>query len=201
MKENNMKLVFGTLIFLTQMALAQNSIVGQWKTIDDGTHKPKSIIEIFEQDGVYNGKIVKLFREPTEDQNPKCDKCTGDKKDQLIIGMQNLNGLKKDSDTEWSGGEILDPKNGKTYSCKAELIDGGKKLKMRGYIGISLLGRTQVWERFGELAADPAPAAAVSATTTATSSDSSSMTTTTDKPAETKPAPKKPAKKAKARKK
>jgi uncharacterized protein (DUF2147 family) len=134
-----------TLLSFTLMA--QTSPIGKWKTIDDGTKKPKSIVEIFEQDGVLYGKIEKLFRGPEEDQNPKCDKCSGDKKDQLIIGMQILNGLKKDSDNKWSGGEILDPKNGKTYSCKAELIEGGQKLKLRGFIGFSLLGRTQVWER------------------------------------------------------
>jgi hypothetical protein len=98
--------------------------------------------------------------------------------------MQNLNGLKKDSDTQWSGGEILDPKNGKTYSCKAELIEDGKKLKMRGFIGISLLGRTQVWERFGELAADPVPAAAASVSETKTAE--TSMTTTADASSTTK---------------
>jgi uncharacterized protein (DUF2147 family) len=179
-----MKSFIGFILFLSQFAVAQNSIVGQWKTIDDETHKPKSIIEIFEKDGVYNGKIVKLFREPSEEQNPKCDKCSGDKKDQFILGMQNLNGLKKDSDTQWSGGEILDPKNGKTYSCKAELIEDGKKLKMRGFIGISLLGRTQVWERFGELAADPVPAAAASVSETKTAE--TSMTTTADASSTTK---------------
>src|SRR4051812_17833317 len=100
-----MKKFIGSILLIGQVVFAQNSIVGQWKTIDDETHKPKSIIEIFEKDGVYNGKIVKLFRGPEEDKNPKCDKCSGDKKDQLILGMQNLNGLKKDSDTEWSGGE------------------------------------------------------------------------------------------------
>lgn len=141
-----MKLFLAAML-LSSFAFAQNAIVGQWKTIDDETGKPKSIIEIFEKDGVFNGKIVKLFREPSEEQNPKCDKCSGDKKDQPILGMQNLNGLKKDSETKWSGGEILDPNNGKTYSCKAEVIEGGKKLKLRGFIGFSLLGRTQTWER------------------------------------------------------
>lgn len=150
-----MKLFLSTL-FLGSIVWAQNAIVGQWKTIDDETGKPKSIIEIYEKDGVFNGKIIKLFREPNEDQNPKCDKCSGDKKDQLILGMQNLNDLKKDSDTRWSGGEILDPNNGKTYSCKAELLDGGKKLNLRGFIGFSLIGRTQTWERVDAIAEAPA---------------------------------------------
>lgn len=126
---------------------AQSTPVGKWKTIDDETKQPKSIVEIFEKDGVLYGRIDKLFRNADEDQNPKCDKCSGDKKDQLILGMQILNGLKKDSDTKWEDGEILDPKNGKTYSCKVELVEDGKKLKVRGFIGFSLLGRTQMWER------------------------------------------------------
>ena len=138
---------FLSVLFLVQLALAQTTVVGKWKTIDDETNQPKSIIEIFEQDGKIYGKIEKLFQKPEEDQNPKCDKCTGDKKDQLVIGMQIMNGLKKDSDTKWSGGEILDPKNGKTYSCKIELIEEGKKLNVRGFIGFSLLGRTQTWLR------------------------------------------------------
>ena len=128
-------------------AFSQTSPVGKWKTIDDETNQPKSIIEIFEKDGFLYGKIEKLFRKTEEDQNPKCDKCSGSQKDQLIIGMQILNSLKKDSDVKWSGGEILDPNNGKTYSCKIMLTEDGKKLEVRGFIGFSLLGRTQVWNR------------------------------------------------------
>ena len=145
-------------------SFAQLSIVGKWKTIDDVTNKPKSIIEIFEKDGVYNGKILKVFPTEGEAERTTCDKCSGDKKDQPIVGMQNLNGLKKESDTKWSDGEILDPKNGKTYSCKAELFENGSKLKMRGFIGISLLGRTQVWEREPAEAVVPQEATTVKAT-------------------------------------
>ena len=128
------------------VAPAASAIVGKWKTIDDETGKPKSVVEIFEESGSYSGRIVKIFKEPNEDQNPKCDKCVGDKKDKQIIGMQILSGLKKDGD-KWSGGDIMDPNNGKTYSCKAEIVDNGAKLKLRGFIGFSLLGRTQTWLR------------------------------------------------------
>lgn len=128
-------------------AEALKSVVGKWKSIDDETKKPKSIIEISEKDGSITGKITQLFREPSEDQNPKCDKCSGDKKDQPILNMQIMEGFKKKSEGKWDSGKILDPKNGKTYSCKLSLTDGGKKLEVRGFIGISLLGRTQVWER------------------------------------------------------
>lgn len=139
-------LILFSIIFSTP-AFSQVTPIGKWKTIDDETAQAKSIVIIFEKDGELHGKIEKLFKKPEEEQNPKCDKCSGDKKDQQIIGMHFLNGLKKKSDTEWADGEILDPNNGKTYSCKIELIENGKKLKVRGFIGFSLLGRTQIWER------------------------------------------------------
>jgi uncharacterized protein (DUF2147 family) len=128
-------------------AWAQNdSPVGVWKTIDDETGKPKSLVRITENNGQLTGKIEKLFREPTEEQNPTCVKCEGANKDQPILGMTILTGLKKDGDT-YDGGQVLDPKNGKTYKAKVTVKDGGKKLDMRGYIGTPLLGRTQTWVR------------------------------------------------------
>ncbi|OYZ19285.1 MAG: hypothetical protein B7Y39_12140 [Bdellovibrio sp. 28-41-41] len=141
------------LSFVASLAFANSTTaVGTWKTIDDETGNVKSLVEITEADGQLTGKVVKLFRKPDEDQDPKCDKCSGDKKDKPIMGLQILWGLKKDSDTKWSGGEIMDPKKGKTYSCKMELIEDGKKLKVRGFLGFSLLGRTQTWERQEEIA-------------------------------------------------
>jgi len=120
--------------------------VGLWKTIDDTSGEPKALVRIALDGGVLTGTIEKLFRKPGEDPNPKCDKCEGARKDQPITGMQILSGLKPDGD-EWAGGEILDPNNGKVYRAKARLADDGKKLEVRGFIGISLLGRTQVWQR------------------------------------------------------
>ncbi|WP_163995761.1 DUF2147 domain-containing protein [Pyxidicoccus caerfyrddinensis] len=120
------------------------SPVGRWTTIDDETKKPKSVIAIYEENGKLFGKIEKLFREPKEDQNPVCDKCEGTLKNQPILGMVILQNLKKDDD-EWTGGTIMDPANGKTYKCKIAVEDGGKKLKVRGFVGMSLFGRTQHW--------------------------------------------------------
>ncbi|QRK09298.1 DUF2147 domain-containing protein [Archangium violaceum] len=134
-------------VLFASSALAQEpSAVGRWTTIDDETKKPKSVIIIYEEGGKLFGKIEKLFREPNEEQNPVCDKCEGALKNQPITGMVILRDLKKD-DNEWSGGTILDPGNGKTYKCKLAVEDGGKKLKVRGYIGLSLIGRTQQWVR------------------------------------------------------
>jgi uncharacterized protein (DUF2147 family) len=141
-----------TVLFSTS-ALAQAATpVGRWTTIDDETKKPKSVIAIYEENGKLFGKIEKLYREPNEDQNPVCDKCEGALKNQPILGMVIMKDLKKDDD-EWTGGTILDPANGKTYKCKIAVEDGGKKLKVRGYIGMALLGRTQHWVK----AEPPAP--------------------------------------------
>jgi uncharacterized protein (DUF2147 family) len=123
-----------------------NSPVGLWKTIDDETGKAKSLVRITDNNGVLTGKIEKLFREPSEDQSPKCEKCEGANKDQPVLGMTIINGLKKDDDS-WSGGTVLDPHNGKTYKAKITMKDDGKKLEMRGYIGMPLLGRSQTWVR------------------------------------------------------
>jgi uncharacterized protein (DUF2147 family) len=119
---------------------------GLWKNIDDQTGKPKALIRISESNGEFRGKIEKLFRELGEEQNPKCDKCEGERKDQPIVGMTILTGLKKDGG-EYTGGQILDPANGKTYKSKMSLAEGGKKLDVRGYVGAPIFGRTQTWVR------------------------------------------------------
>jgi len=128
-------------------AMAQeNSPVGLWKTIDDSSGKPTALIRITEQQGELQGKIEKLFRGPNEEQNPKCVQCTDARKDQPIVGMTIVSGLKKTGD-EYTGGEILDPKNGKVYKSKLTLRDGGKKVEVRGFIGMPMFGRSQVWLR------------------------------------------------------
>jgi uncharacterized protein (DUF2147 family) len=137
-------LLAASMIFVCIM-FAQTSPVGYWKTIDDETNKPKSIVQIYEVDGKVHAKIVKLFRGPDEEQDPYCDKCKGDKKDKRIIGMEMMWGLEQD-DNEWEGGKILDPKNGKEYSCYISLEDENT-LKVRGFVGFSLIGRTQYWYR------------------------------------------------------
>lgn len=122
------------------------SPVGLWKTIDDKTGKPKSLVRIADVGGELRGTVEKLFREPSEDPNPKCDKCTDERKDKPVIGMTIITGMKADGD-HFVGGQILDPNNGKIYKSKMEIEDKGKKLKVRGYIGVPMLGRSQVWVR------------------------------------------------------
>lgn len=137
---------FAAALAASSAALAQVTPSGVWHTIDDATGKPRGVIEITERDGVYSGKLVKSLV-PSEGPPKVCDKCTDSRKDQPIIGMTLLTGLRKTGDNEWTGGEILDPESGKLYKCKMSMAEEGKKLNVRGFIGISLIGRTQTWVR------------------------------------------------------
>lgn len=123
-----------------------DSPVGLWQSIDDVSGKPKALIRITEHKGVLEGRIEKLYRAPDQDPNPRCERCEGARRNQPVIGMVFMSGLKKDGD-EYGGGQILDPDNGKVYRSKIALHDGGRKLSVRGYIGVPMLGRSQVWLR------------------------------------------------------
>ena len=129
--------------FSSHAAQKNASPTGVWKTIDDNTGKARSHIQIWIHKGKLYGKILKLLDSDVE--NPLCDKCLGKRKNQPVIGMIIMSGLVKDG-TEWKG-RVLDPESGKWYRVLVELQNGGKKLKVRGYIGISLMGRTQYWVR------------------------------------------------------
>jgi uncharacterized protein (DUF2147 family) len=122
--------------------MAQSSPVGIWETIDDETGEPKSHVEIFEKGGKFYGKVVKLLPAATTDI---CVDCPGDKKDQPLVGLEILWDFEAHKDY-WSYGRIVDPADGDVYKCSMWL-EGPDKLKVRGYIGISLIGRNQIWHR------------------------------------------------------
>lgn len=126
-------------------AMAQMSPVGVWQTIDDKDGTVKSEIRIVETAGVVSGKIDKILDTKAK-QDDNCVECTDERKDQPILGMEIMRGLKKTEGKDvWEGGTILDPKNGKVYKATVTPIEGGKKLQMRGYIGFFY--RTQIWNR------------------------------------------------------
>ncbi len=133
----------------TQTALAQgskaSSPVGLWHTISDVDGKPRGIVEIREEKGVFVG-IARGTLRSDEPPNPTCDKCSGARKGKPLEGMDILTGLRANGD-EWTGGEVLDPDTGKVYKAKIKLIDGGRRLVLRGFIGFSLIGRSQTWVR------------------------------------------------------
>lgn len=126
-------------------ALAQATPVGLWKTIDDETKTEKSLVRITESGGVLGGKIEKLL-DPSK-QNDVCDKCSDERKGKPIVGLSIIRNAKPDGDDKslWTGGEILDPNNGKTYRLRLKPLDGGKQLEVRGYFGPFF--RNQTWIR------------------------------------------------------
>ncbi|HKB82429.1 MAG TPA: DUF2147 domain-containing protein [Burkholderiales bacterium] len=139
-------IVAAGLMVVSGLAAAAGSPVGTWRSIDDKTKQERSIIRITEDNDELKGVVEKVFDQPGDDPDHLCKECKGERKDKPVIGMTILWGLKKDGDV-WAGGEILDPKNGKTYRCKMTLSEDGQSLNVRGFIGISLIGRTQIWYR------------------------------------------------------
>lgn len=127
------------------MAAAQSSPVGFWNTIDDQDGRPTAIVEIREVNGQLVGTVRGLLV-PATHEDSVCTKCTDERKDQPVVGMEIMRHMRPDGD-EWSGGDILDPENGKVYRAKMKLTDDGKKLVLRGYIGIPMFGRSQTWIR------------------------------------------------------
>ena len=141
------KILIALVLALPMAAFAQQSPVGTWTTIDDETGQPKSVVEISEAaDGSLVGTVVEVLQSE-QGPNPVCSKCTGDRKDQPIEGMQIIWGVTEGRGGEWGGGKILDPASGKTYSVKMSTADDGQTLEVRGFMGFSLLGRTQEWQR------------------------------------------------------
>ncbi len=139
---NNKKFILFSFFLAIQFSFSQ-SVLGRWKTVDDETKKEKGIVEVYEKEGKIYGKIVEIL-EP-QNRNKKCVLCEGSDKDKPILGIVFIKGLTKEG-SEYNGGEILDPKNGKLYKCYITLVSKDK-LKVRGYLGISLFGRTQYWYR------------------------------------------------------
>lgn len=140
------KFILLLLALLPLAAFAQNTPVGKWRTIDDKTGKVKSVVEIYPtQNGTLAGKVLQVL-DSDKGPNPLCDACKGANHNKPITGMVIAWDLHQEGDS-WEDGKIMDPKNGKVYSAKMTPIDGGRKLEVRGYMGFSLLGRTQTWIR------------------------------------------------------
>jgi uncharacterized protein (DUF2147 family) len=117
-------------------------VTGMWKITDEKSNVEKSIVEIFEKDNAYHGRVVKIL--PTS-KRTHCDQCTGDLKDKPLVGMVIISGLTKTANGG-ENGKILNPANGNTYSCYIELVEPDK-LKLRGYLGYPMFGKTMYYKR------------------------------------------------------
>ena len=117
---------------------------GVWKTIDDETGKERSLVELRVVDGELTGVIKDIIPLPDDNPDQLCDQCKGELKDQPVVGLRIIWGLTEE-DGVWSGGLVLDPKNGKIYKCKITASEDGHTLEVRGYLGVSIFGRSQTW--------------------------------------------------------
>jgi uncharacterized protein (DUF2147 family) len=126
------------------LAAADHSFVGRWRTIDDKTGQPRGIVRVYEREGELFAAVEKGLW--PGDEGRTCTKCTDERRNQPIVGLVIMRGMKL-IDGEYRGGDILDPDSGAIYRCKLRLDDDGRKLKVRGFLGFSLFGRTQTWER------------------------------------------------------
>jgi uncharacterized protein (DUF2147 family) len=137
------------LIFLFTIGtfnVNSQTIFGKWHSTNETTGEIDSVIEVYEKNGKAFAKVIDI-KDPKR-KNAVCDLCTDDNKNKPIVGLNILTGLKKQGD-EWSDGKILDPRNGKVYKCYIKL-ETENKLKIRGYIGFSLIGKTAYWTRATE---------------------------------------------------
>jgi uncharacterized protein (DUF2147 family) len=146
MKKQVLLVIAIAFLLLPLSMTAQKDIVGTWKTIDDDGVTEKSYVQIYKEGNVYKGKIIDIIK--TEDKNNKCTKCATDdpRYNKPIVGMIIIDKLKKVDDNEWDDGEILDPSSGSVYDCKM-YIDAKGDLIVRGYMGWSLIGRSQTWKK------------------------------------------------------
>lgn len=133
-------------IFIGLQAAHGQGIVGDWYTVDDNTGETKGVVQFFERDGKVHGKVLTILHPDPIKQKETCYRCSDYRKDQLVLGMVIIRDLEAEDDGYFGGGKVLDPEKGREYSCYAKLLSKDK-LKLRGYLGIPLIGRTQYWFR------------------------------------------------------
>src|SRR3982074_2655148 len=138
---------------------AEPSAVGLWEQVDEKSGKPESWFKITERNGAYEGNIVKIFFKPGEDENWVCDKCEGAERGKPVLGLALIKGMQRNG-SSYENGTIMDPPDGAVYRTLMKLSPDGQKLEVRGYLGISLFGRSQVWNRLPDNALGPQPAGA-----------------------------------------
>lgn len=143
--KNLLIVLLSPLVLSSALAQSPDPVIGNWKTIDDKTNTVKSIIQLQVVNSQLQGTILKTFTNPGDKELKVCEACKDHRKDKPIVGMTIMTGLKMESTGVWSGGQILDPKDGEIYKVKLAASEDGKKLDVRGYVGVPILGRTQTW--------------------------------------------------------
>jgi uncharacterized protein (DUF2147 family) len=134
-------------MFRVAASAVEPTPVGLWRTVDDKTGEARGFVRLYESDGQIFGKIHKSL--DPKDATERCDLCSGDRKNQPVIGLVILRGMKKFG-LEYRGGDILDPDTGTVYRCTFRMVEAGRKLVLRGFVGLTLFGRSQTWIREAE---------------------------------------------------
>jgi uncharacterized protein (DUF2147 family) len=138
---------------------AEPTAIGLWEQVDESSGKAESWFKISERNGVYEGAIVKIFFKPGEDENWVCSKCEGAERNAPVLGLRLIKGMQR-SGASYENGTIMDPRDGSVYRALMKISPDGQKLEVRGYLGISLFGRSQIWNRLPAAAMSPQASAA-----------------------------------------
>jgi uncharacterized protein (DUF2147 family) len=146
------KLVTGFAVLLSLVVggraiSADLSPIGLWQAVDPDTKQPTGWFAVTDDNGVYDATLVKMFLQPGQDPNEVCDKCTDDRHNHPWIGLQIIRGMKFDYENKYTGGSILDPRDGHVYGAEMTVTPDGQTLVVRGFLGFSLLGRNEYWTR------------------------------------------------------
>ena len=165
MRASLQKLIFvlGAVVLCAGVAAPlrsqEPSAVGIWEQVDEKTGRAESWFKITERNGVYEGTIVKIFPRPADDENFVCDKCEGAEKGAPVLGLKLIKGMRRNG-MGYENGTIMDPRDGSVYRALMKLSPDGQHLEVRGYLGISLFGRSQTWNRLPDNALAPGRPAA-----------------------------------------
>ena len=146
--------LLGTAAF--PVGAAGPTAVGLWEQVDENSGRAESWFKITERNGVYEGVIVKIFFKPGEDENWTCDKCAGAERNAPVVGLSLIKGMRRYGNS-YENGTIMDPRDGAVYRALMRLSPDGQRLEVRGYLGVSLFGRSQIWNRLPETALAPMP--------------------------------------------
>lgn len=138
---------------------AEPTAVGLWEQVDEVSGQPESWFRITEKNGIYEGVLVKAFQKPGGEDPAKwlCTKCEGSEKNAPVVGLPLIKNMQRTGPLNYENGTIMDPRDGAVYRALMELSPDGSKLTVRGFLGIALFGRSQIWNRLPDNAMDAAP--------------------------------------------